>query len=296
MIESLREQEERERVRYRAVERLRHAKRREKLREEMEGILELIVQMSFASLQQEQLTDQEEVDCTLWREWVSLFEENLPVMSLPSLQLCAEEPAPLTALPEPTGLANLHAVGATLNSAALRDFMETKGQWKVPLTDEATEPEEVEEIPASQPPLEIFDCATEVAATLEEAQGISFASKLSSELDFVENLPVNYRFGVVVASMIDRKYKEPPPQPPPSMPEVPLRLVITGKPYAGKKTVARRLAEAYNLEIIDLDEVVRECLAASKPDDYTRERINRPGGWLGTQQSTRGWRGRKGLP
>eukprot|EP00913_Durusdinium_trenchii_P003893 g3602.t1 len=156
-----RDQDERERVRYRAVERLRHAKRREKLREEMEGILELIVQMSFASLQQEQLTDQEEVDCTLWREWVSLFEENLPVMSLPSLQLCAEEPAPLTALPEPTGLANLHAVGATLNSAALRDFMETKGQWKVPLTDEATEPEEVEEIPASQPPLEIFDCATE---------------------------------------------------------------------------------------------------------------------------------------
>ena len=31
----------------------------------------------------------------------------------------------------------------------------------MPLTDEATEPEEVEEIPASQPPLEIFDCATE---------------------------------------------------------------------------------------------------------------------------------------
>ncbi|CAJ1423729.1 unnamed protein product, partial [Effrenium voratum] len=136
MIETLREQEERERLRYRAVERGRHAKRREKLREEMENILDLIVQMAFADLQQEQLTDKEEVDNTLWREWVALFEENLPVMPLPSLDLCAEEPAPRTALPEPTGLANLRPPGSTLNSATLRDFMEGKGQWQV---DEAPE-------------------------------------------------------------------------------------------------------------------------------------------------------------
>ncbi|CAL1170442.1 unnamed protein product [Cladocopium goreaui] len=171
MIETLREQEERERVRYRAVERFRHAKRREKLREEMEGILELIVQMAFADLQQEQLTDKEEVDSTLWREWVALFEENLPVMPLPSLQMCAEEPAPLTALPEPTGLANLHSVGATLNSAALRDFMDARGQWQVPMV-EGDDEELQEEVPASQPTVEAFNADAEVAATLEEAQGV----------------------------------------------------------------------------------------------------------------------------
>ncbi|CAJ1423728.1 unnamed protein product [Effrenium voratum] len=77
---------------------------------------------------------------------------------------------------------------------------------------------------------------------------ISFVGKMSAELDFVNGLPVNYRFGVIVSSMIDRMYKESPPLPPPAMPQVPLRLVITGKPFAGKKTVARRLAEAYNLE------------------------------------------------
>ncbi len=32
-------------------------------------------------------------------------------MPLPSLRLCSDEPAPLTALPEPTGLANRHALG-----------------------------------------------------------------------------------------------------------------------------------------------------------------------------------------
>eukprot|EP00435_Cladocopium_sp_Y103_P056054 s3485_g18.t1 len=171
MIETLREQEERERIRYRAVERFRHAKRREKLREEMEGILELIVQMAFADLQQEQLTDKEEVDSTLWREWVALFEENLPVMPLPSLQMCAEEAAPLTALPEPTGLANLHSVGATLNSAALRDFMDARGQWQVPMI-EGDDEELQEEVPASQPTVEAFNADAEVAATLEEAQGV----------------------------------------------------------------------------------------------------------------------------
>ncbi|CAE7608770.1 unnamed protein product [Symbiodinium natans] len=139
MVETMREQEEREHVRYRAIERGRHAKRREKLREEMEGILDLIMQMAFADMEQEQLTDREEVDPTLWREWVSLFEENLPVRLVPSLEDCAEEPAPLTSLPEPTGLANLHPPGSTLNAAALRDFVQGLGQWEVPRTilDEA---------------------------------------------------------------------------------------------------------------------------------------------------------------
>eukprot|EP00434_Breviolum_minutum_P041276 symbB.v1.2.036717.t1/scaffold5245.1/size29404/2 len=186
MIETLREQEDRERVRYRAVERLRHAKRREKLREEMEGILELIVQMAFANLQQEQLTDKEEVDSTLWREWVALFEENLPVMPLPSLRLCSDEPAPLTALPEPTGLANRHALGATLNSAALRDFMEAKGQWQVPMIA-ADDEEPQEEVPL-QPSVEAFQPEVEVATTLEEAQGVrlfplSLASFLGGMMD-----------------------------------------------------------------------------------------------------------------
>ncbi|OLQ02948.1 hypothetical protein AK812_SmicGene14146 [Symbiodinium microadriaticum] len=93
---------------------------------------------------------------------------------------------------------------------------------------------------------------------------ISFSSKLSSEMDLVDGVPVNYRFGMVIASMIERMYKEPPPKRPPVMPEVPLRLVLTGKPYAGKRCVARRLAEAYGLEVVNLDELVRECLDLCK--------------------------------
>lgn len=68
------------------------------------------------------------------------------MVPLPSLALCADEPAPLTAQPEPTGLANLHAVGAALNASALRDFMEVKGQWR----EEAEEAEPI-----------AFDCEAE---------------------------------------------------------------------------------------------------------------------------------------
>ena len=39
------------------------------------------------------------------------FTHLFEVMPLPSLRLCSDEPAPLTALPEPTGLANRHALG-----------------------------------------------------------------------------------------------------------------------------------------------------------------------------------------
>ncbi|CAE7659937.1 unnamed protein product, partial [Symbiodinium sp. CCMP2456] len=147
-------------TRWRELARGRHAKRREKLREEMEGILDLVMHMAFADMEQEQLTDKEEVDPTLWREWVSLFQENLPVRLVPSLEDCAEEPAPLTSLPEPTGLANLHPPGSTLNAAALRDFVQGVGQWEVPKTvlDEA------------QPAVIPFDHEVEVKAALEEVQ------------------------------------------------------------------------------------------------------------------------------
>eukprot|EP00439_Symbiodinium_sp_Y106_P050323 s1445_g6.t1 len=174
MIETMREQEELELLRYRAIERGRHAKRREKLREEMEGILDLIMHMAFADMEQEQLTDKEEVDPTLWREWVSLFQENLPVRLVPSLEDCAEEPAPLTSLPEPTGLANLHPPGSTLNAAALRDFVQGLGQWEVPKTvlDEA------------QPAVVPFDHEVEVKAALEEVQ------EVAEQIVFVGGQPV----------------------------------------------------------------------------------------------------------
>merc|ERR1719183_2252312 len=81
MLETMREQEDRERLRYRAIERGRRAARMALISEECEGILDLIANMAFGALQQEQLTDTGLVDETLWREWTQLFVEGIPVAS-----------------------------------------------------------------------------------------------------------------------------------------------------------------------------------------------------------------------
>eukprot|EP00930_Biecheleria_cincta_P030071 TRINITY_DN20871_c0_g1_i1.p1 TRINITY_DN20871_c0_g1~~TRINITY_DN20871_c0_g1_i1.p1 ORF type:complete len:1954 (-),score=553.23 TRINITY_DN20871_c0_g1_i1:93-5921(-) len=280
MVETMREQEERERVRYRAIERGRHAKRRAKLCEEMENIQELVIHMAFAALQQEQLTDESEVDETLWNEWMALFEANVPVTSLPSLGDCASEPAPLAAMPDMDTSPPSDPRGITLNTAALREYVESKGQWEAskPLVSEeeaaaAEDPrgDDPEAAAAVSPAVGGFDVVAEVKKAIQDVPELPFADKLSTELDFVDGRPVNYRLGVVVASMLDRTYVQPPQPPPPRMPEVPLKLVITGKALAGKKKVAERLAEAYNLQVIETAAVVRECLHLSKRPDISAE-------------------------
>jgi len=96
---------------------------------------------------------------------------------------------------------------------------------------------------------------------------VSFSEKLSTQIDIVDGRPVNYRLGSIVAALLDRQHKQDPDPDPPPMPDVPLKLVLTGKPFAGKKMAATRLAETYNLQVVDFDEVVRECLALSKRPD-----------------------------
>jgi broad-specificity NMP kinase len=45
------------------------------------------------------------------------------------------------------------------------------------------------------------------------------------------------------------------------MPRVPVRLILNGKPQCGKSSLAQRLAENYNLEVIEVDELIKECMA-----------------------------------
>jgi len=49
---------------------------------------------------------------------------------------------------------------------------------------------------------------------------------------------------------------------------------MSGKPFSGKKTLAARLAEAYNLQVVDLEEVLHECLMLSKRPDASQPAIN----------------------
>jgi len=291
-LETMREQEERERLRYRAVERGRQASHHAMLAEECEGILELISSMAFGALQQEQLTDSGEVDETLWREWMALFVENEPVVAAQPLLESAEIMYPLTALP-PDPLPS-EKPSTLLDDAAIRDYVKSQGQWQVMLaitdgtestTDDAgagavdaadgvsktgskAGSKAATPTPGALPPtVGPFDPLAEVAKAIDESGTLTFSSRLTRDLAIVDDRPVNYRLGAVVAALLDRQHKKEPYPDPPPMPEVPLKLVLTGKPFAGKKMAATRLAETYNLQVVDFDEVVRECLALSKRPD-----------------------------
>jgi adenylate kinase family enzyme len=153
--------------------------------------------------------------------------------------------------------------GTMLDDAALRDYVESRGQWQAAsVAADAADVSTGENV--------TFDITAEVESTLAAEDGkapVSFLEKIVPDMDILDNRPVNYRLGVVVAALLDRCYRQPPLPTPPAMPEAPLRLVMSGKPFAGKRTLAARLAENYNMQVIDLDEVIRECLLLSKRPD-----------------------------
>merc|ERR1719506_2988862 len=79
--------------------------------------------------------------------------------------------------------------------------------------------------------------------------------------EFVDGLPTDYRLGTILHSVLGRKFPPPLPPPPPDMPRVPVRLILNGKQLCGKSSLAQRLAENYNLEVIEVDELIKECMA-----------------------------------
>mmetsp|Transcript_28813 Transcript_28813/g.67053 ORF Transcript_28813/g.67053 Transcript_28813/m.67053 type:complete len:2032 (-) Transcript_28813:99-6194(-) len=300
MLETICEQQEREQMRYRAVERGRLAQHTHRIAQESEGILQLLSKIAIAALEQEQLTDEPEVNEELWREWMALFIEGIPVDSIPKPQPSLKA-FPLTALPPVEPHAS-DSPGEILDQAELLDYIKVRGQWALP--DQATSdiPATVDAVPGTagsapptrgasaegstgeaavaeapapaSPEMQMESSASpvlmaELTKAIEEepAAPLSYAERLIRKIDIVEGRPINYRLGVVVACMLERAHEQPPSLDAPPMPDVPIKLVFAGKPFTGKKTVANRLAESYNLQVICLDDVVRECLALSKRPD-----------------------------
>lgn len=274
MIATMREQEERERVRYRAMERGRRARQRAQVAEDCEGLLDLVSGMAVAAVQQEQLTDKTEVDSTLWREWAALFVESKSVTLQHSLEDHAKSVNPPTtsapsehSMEKISFLAESQETAEILNSTTLRDYVDGAGQW-----EHRTLPRGAD----SRVPAIAFDPMDECRRVFDEVTKLelSFRDRLERRVDAVDGRPVNYRFGAIVAAILDRMHAQPPLPEPPRMPRVPVRLVISGKPFTGKKTIARRLAEAYNLHVIDVEEIVHECLMLSKRPDVSTEPIH----------------------
>ncbi|CBZ51817.1 conserved hypothetical protein [Neospora caninum Liverpool] len=67
------------------------------------------------------------------------------------------------------------------------------------------------------------------------------------------------RLGSIVGALLDLMHPEAPMQTPEDVPNG-LRIVITGKPFSGKKTLARKLSQKFRLQMFSLEDVLKESL------------------------------------
>nr|PIM05647.1 hypothetical protein TGCOUG_239475A [Toxoplasma gondii COUG] len=72
--------------------------------------------------------------------------------------------------------------------------------------------------------------------------------------------PALYRIGSIVGTLLDLLHPEAPVQPPEEVPRNALKIVITGKPFSGKKTLAKRLGQRFRLHVFSLEDVLKESL------------------------------------
>nr|CEL73312.1 TPA: hypothetical protein BN1205_092130 [Toxoplasma gondii VEG] len=72
--------------------------------------------------------------------------------------------------------------------------------------------------------------------------------------------PALYRIGSIVGTLLDLLHPEAPVKPPEEVPRNALKIVITGKPFSGKKTLAKRLGQRFRLHVFSLEDVLKESL------------------------------------
>ncbi|KAI8928765.1 hypothetical protein BC831DRAFT_447306 [Entophlyctis helioformis] len=76
---------------------------------------------------------------------------------------------------------------------------------------------------------------------------------------------VNPLLGVIVEDIItltappETTYEVAP------LPSAPLRVVIIGKRFAGKSSIAKRIADTYNMSILRIDDLMKEAISVSDP-------------------------------
>ncbi|PFH33031.1 hypothetical protein BESB_082300 [Besnoitia besnoiti] len=71
--------------------------------------------------------------------------------------------------------------------------------------------------------------------------------------------------GGLVGALLESLHTEAPCAAPGDLPAHVLKIVVTGKPFAGKKTLARKLAHKYRLHVLSLEEILAQSMHAA-PD------------------------------
>ncbi|CAH2296490.1 sperm flagellar 2 isoform X4 [Pelobates cultripes] len=74
--------------------------------------------------------------------------------------------------------------------------------------------------------------------------------------------PNNNILGHVVGRLLEIVHPPEAPTPPPVFPQFPIKGCVLGKLYSGKSTCLKRLAQAYSIQVLNVDDLVNEAIQA----------------------------------
>ncbi|CAD7957266.1 unnamed protein product [Amoebophrya sp. A120] len=264
---------------YRALERGRVARRRAYHVTLVENIVtdSMIELLNLANAQQE-LTDQRALDDRTWKNWMDSFINSEP---LEDLYRKHQEPAtrPYQAGPYDDSQ-KLDFESAELLEGSFESYLHGKDQWAVTgssifranrLEDAKAPQGGADEEQVNNPWGRIL--------TEEELEKLPEAYKLqlTPEPDVVSSRVTNFRVSTLLKEIITQLYPEPQQIIPPAdpLPDVPLRIVLQGKPMAGKKTVARKLADEFGVEALECTEILQQAMnLAGRPQEGSLDSLH----------------------
>ncbi|KAI8587012.1 hypothetical protein BDZ88DRAFT_399175, partial [Geranomyces variabilis] len=105
-----------------------------------------------------------------------------------------------------------------------------------------------------------------VAAGMKVLDDREFEDYLSGKGDWSYGMELphkvlrNKALGKMVGTILDMTAPPEPVVETAKLPAVPLKIALIGKPFAGKRTIAKRLAAKYHLNVISVDELIQSTI------------------------------------
>lgn len=96
--------------------------------------------------------------------------------------------------------------------------------------------------------------------------------KQGEEEQYIPNNPINnFNLGLLISNIIDLKYPQRPPRKfPEDIPNyLPLKLLSLGYNFSGRNTLCNALKERYDIEVLQMNEILKEALDLVNISLYT---------------------------
>ncbi|KAL8430686.1 hypothetical protein Efla_003668 [Eimeria flavescens] len=275
---------------YRSAQAIRRTLKRSKLIEECEAMAYQIVNMVLEASDYKEKFNTTTIPLKVWRGWLERFVAFEQAEDSAKAQQTSDATPPagviinLPVTPPSFSTAEAHQNGqlsplpvAFINE--MRDYVNAEGGWCVaaselsghpgipplpPLTDflaNLLQPQERLPPSLGVTSQEQPTPATAVAKVLEDA---------CTDMPCIDNEPKSnllqepqlQGLGRFVNLLLQQARPDQTPPKPPGVPDVLLRIIITGKPESGKHALAKQLAARYKLELLSLPTILQEALHA----------------------------------